>query len=177
MSTHTLSTPIATRTPRAWALGLFLIAEALLSLAPMAILGPAIGWPASLGAPAAQQLGAIGAASGAVAAGYAVYLLYSLLIVPLMIVLAARHLGGLANPWAATVVAFGALSALARAIGILRWLTVMPALATAHAAADPAGRAAIERSSASCARSRRSGWAISSWASRPRPSRAGKPSA
>ncbi len=36
------------------------------------------------------------------------------------------------------------LSALARAIGILRWLTVMPVLASAHAAADPATRAQIE---------------------------------
>jgi hypothetical protein len=44
-----------------------------------------------------------------------------------------------------TVAAFGALSALARAIGILRWLTLMPALATAHAGADPAARAQIEQ--------------------------------
>ena len=61
-----------------------------------------------------------------------------------MIVLAARTFGSLAHPLAATVAAFGALSALARAIGILRWLTVMPVLATAHAAADPATRAQIE---------------------------------
>jgi hypothetical protein len=129
-------------------LGLFLILEGLLALAPMAILGPAIGWPASLDAPAAQQLGAIAAAPGAVAAGYGVYLAYSLLIAPLMVMLAARTFGSLAHPLAATVVVFAGLSALARAIGILRWLTVMPVLATGHAAAlatgDAAGRAQIE---------------------------------
>ena len=145
MNTMTFDkTALATRPKRAWGLGLFLIAQALLSLAPMAVLGPAIGWPASLDNPAAQQLAAIGAVPGAVSTGYAVYLLYSLLIAPLMIVLAARTFGSLSHPLAATVVAFGVLSTLARAIGILRWLTVMPVLATAHAAADPAARGQIE---------------------------------
>ncbi len=122
------------------ALGALLIAEALLSFAPVAILGAAIGWPASLDRPAAEQLAAIAAAPGAVALGYGVYLLYSILIAPLMIGLAARTFGGLGSPLAATVAAFGALSALARAIGILRWLTVMPLLASAQAAGDPATR-------------------------------------
>ena len=48
------------------------------------------------------------------------------------------------QPLATTVAAFGALSALARSIGIQRWLTVMPVLATAHAGADPALRGQIE---------------------------------
>jgi hypothetical protein len=125
-------------------LGLLLIAEALLSFAPVVILGAAIGWPASLDKPAAEQLAAIGANADAVALGYGVYLLYSILVAPLMIGLAARCFGGLQGPLAMTVAAFGALSALARAIGILRWLTVMPALAASHAAADPAARAQIE---------------------------------
>lgn len=126
------------------ALGVLLIVEALLSFAPLAILGPAIGWPASLGNPAAQQLAAIGAKPEAVAFGYGVYLLYSILIAPAMIFLAARVLGGLHRPLAATVAAFAALSALARAIGILRWLTVMPALTAAHAGGDAAARLQIE---------------------------------
>jgi uncharacterized protein YbjT (DUF2867 family) len=125
-------------------LGTLLIADALLALAPVAILGAAIGWPASLGRPAAEQLAAIHAHAGAVSFGYAVYLLYSMLVAPVMIGLATRAFGGLLGPVAATVAAFGALSALARSIGILRWLTVMPALASAHAAADPAARAQIE---------------------------------
>ncbi|MGL6112975.1 MAG: DUF4386 family protein [Rubrivivax sp.] len=125
-------------------LGLLLVAEALLSFAPLLILGAAIGWPASLDKPAAEQLAAIGVNADAVALGYGVYLLYSILVAPLMIGVAARCFGGLHGPLAMTVAAFGALSALARAIGILRWLTVMPALATAHAAADPATRVQIE---------------------------------
>lgn len=148
MNTMTLnSAPEQVRPARQRSRGLaaFLVAEALLALAPMAVLGPAIGWPASLGAPAAQQLAAIGAAPAAVSQGYAIYLAYSLLIAPLMIWLAARTFGGLNHPVAATVAAFGALSALARAMGILRWLTVMPLLAQAHANASAADRLAIER--------------------------------
>ena len=125
-------------------LGALLITVAVLAFAPVAILGAAIGWPASLRNPAAQQLAAIAAQPAGVAFGYEVYLLYSILIAPVMIGLAARTFGGLSQPLAATVVAFGALSALARAIGILRWLTVMPQLATAHAGADPALRNQIE---------------------------------
>ena len=129
---------------RSRGLGALLIADALLSFAPVAVLGAAIGWPASLGRSAAEQLTAIHAHAGAVSAGYGLYLLYSLLIAPVMIGLAARALGGLQGMLASTVAAFALMSALARAIGILRWLTVMPALATAHAAADPAARAQIE---------------------------------
>ena len=125
-------------------LGLLLIAEALLSFAPVVILGAAIGWPASLDKPAADQLAAIAAQPEAVTLGYAVYLLYSILIAPVMIGLAARSLGGLNNPVAMTVVAFAALSALARSIGILRWLTVMPRLASAQGGAGPALQTQIE---------------------------------
>jgi hypothetical protein len=127
--------------PRNRLLGGLFIAEALLSLAPVVVLGAAIGWPASLDAPAAQQLAAVGAAPDAVRLGYVLYLLYSMAVAPLLIVLAARTWGSLAHPAAATVAAFAALSALARCIGILRWLTVMPVLAQAHDGADPATRA------------------------------------
>jgi hypothetical protein len=125
----------------AWLLG----ADALLSFAPVLVLGAAIGWPASLDLPAAQQMQRILAAPEAVAWGYGLYLLYSLLIAPVMIGLALRCAGGL-HSWAgATVVAFATLSALARALGILRWLTVMPALAAAHAVGDAATRAQLEQ--------------------------------
>ena len=53
----TLTTPSRNR-----ALGALLIIDALLSFAPVAILAPAIGWPASLGKPAAEQMAAIAAA-------------------------------------------------------------------------------------------------------------------
>ena len=126
------------------ALGVVLIFEALLSFAPVAILGAAIGWPASLRNPAAQQLGAIAAHADAVAWGYGVYLLYSVLIAPVMVLLAGRVFGGFHRPVAVCVAVFAGLSALARSIGILRWLTVMPELAAAHAKADATGRAMLE---------------------------------
>ncbi len=141
---RTPSTVRASEPSTRW-LAVLLIVEALLSFAPLAILAPAIGWPASLGAPPADQLTAIASKPEAVTAGYAVYLLYSVLIAPVMIVLAHRVFGGLDRPAAATVAVFAALSALARSIGILRWLTVMPALAAAHAGADAGARADIER--------------------------------
>lgn len=125
-------------------LATLLVVDALLSFAPVAILGAAIGWPASLDLPSAEQLARIAAAPGAVMAGYGLYLLYSILVAPVMIGLAARAFGGLGSPLAASVAAFGALSALARAVGILRWLTVMPALAAAHAAGDAATRAQVQ---------------------------------
>ncbi|MFO0295388.1 MAG: DUF4386 family protein [Rhodospirillales bacterium] len=141
---HADAVPSASSVAGSRALGALLVAEGLLALAPMAILGPAIGWPASLDRPAAEQLAAIAATPGAVAAGYGVYLLYSVLIAPVMIALAAQLRGGLASPLGATVAAFAVLSTLARSIGILRWLTAMPELAAAHAVADPARRAEIE---------------------------------
>jgi hypothetical protein len=145
MSTLSIDTPMAAAPAARGSrgLGLLLIADALLSFAPVAILGAAIGWPASLDKPAAEQMAAIAAAPQGVTLGYGVYLLYSILVAPVMIGLAARVGGGLFQPLGATVAAFGALSALARAIGILRWLTVMPLLAGAHAAGDAATRAQI----------------------------------
>ena len=145
MSTLTFATPTAALQPTgSKGLGALLVVTALLAFAPLAILSPAIGWPGSLGAPAGLQLAAIAARPDAVALGYGIYLLYSMLIAPAMIGLAARVFGGLQGPLAATVAAFAALSALARAIGILRWLTVMPALAASHARGDAAARGPIE---------------------------------
>lgn len=125
-------------------LGAMLITAAILSFLPIAILGPAIGWPASLRSPAVQQLSAIAGAPTAVALGYTIYLLYSVLILPVMTLLAWRCSGSLRRPLAVMVVAFAAMSVLARSIGILRWLTAMPPLAQQHAAADAAGKQVLE---------------------------------
>lgn len=148
MTTSTLAYPIPESAsiglaPRLLIAALF-ITTAVLSFLPIAILGPAIGWPASLRAPAAEQLAAIAAAPTAVAAGYGVYLLYSILILPVMVLLAHRACDRLWRPVAAVIVGFAVLSVLARSIGILRWLTVMPALARQHAGESPARRQTIE---------------------------------
>jgi Domain of unknown function (DUF4386) len=120
------------------------IGTGLLAFAPLVVLGPAIGWPASLGAPAAQQLAAIARAPQAVATGYGLYLLYSVLILPLMVLVAHRVWGDLSRPVAQIVIGFAALSVLARSIGILRWLTVMPELAVTHTSASPTMKPFIE---------------------------------
>jgi Domain of unknown function (DUF4386) len=128
----------------AMAVSLFLVFISVLSFAPMVILGPAIGWPASLRNPAADQLVAIARAPQAVALGYGVYLLYSVLVLPAMVLIARRVYGNLASAGAVVVVAFAAISVLARSVGILRWLTVMPELAQQHAKATEAQRSAVE---------------------------------
>lgn len=127
------------------ATGTVLIVTGLMSLAPFPILGPAIGWPGSLDAPAATQLTAIGTSAAAVAIGYGVYLAYSILFLPALAMTAHTLLGGLSRTLAHLVIVFAALSVLARSIGILRWLTVMPELSRSHAAADASGRAGIEQ--------------------------------
>ena len=118
-------------------IAVFFVLEALLAFAPIAVLGPAFGWPASLRNAAAQQLTANAAAPPALALGYGLYLLYSLAIAPVAIVVAWR-VANYKGPMAAMIVAFGTLSAITRGLGILRWLTVMPVLATSYAVADGA---------------------------------------
>lgn len=131
--------------------GVVLMVQGLSIFAPMAVLGGAIQWPDSLDYPPAQMLPLLLEQLSAVRLGYGLYLGYSLLFLAtgvLTVRLAARPgpLGSLA------LVAIGAAaaSALARSIGILRWLTGSVALAVAYAApglsAD--GRAVIEMTQA-----------------------------
>lgn len=148
MSQHELTGDDNTR-PR----GIFLMAGLILLLqgfglfAPMAVLGGAIQWPDSLDFPPAQMLPLLLKELDAVQMGYGLYLGYSLLflvtgVVTVCLAARPRALGVLA------LIAIGAAaaSALARAIGILRWLTGSVTLAEAHAAPglSDEGRAAIE---------------------------------
>jgi hypothetical protein len=129
------------------AAGLVLLAQGLGLFAPMAVLGGAIQWPDSLDYPPSQMLPLLREQLDAVRLGYGLYLGYSLLFLVtgvLTVRLASRPgpLGALA------LIAIGAAaaSALARAIGILRWLTGSVSLAEAHAAPglSAEGRAAVE---------------------------------
>lgn len=108
------------------------------------ILMPAIDWPASLDQPPSVVLPLIAQEAGPVFAGYTFYLMHALLLVPLAIVLAGtlrmtRTLGSLA-------VTLGVLAGLAKALGIVRWIFLMPVLAASYLdpAASVASRAAIE---------------------------------
>lgn len=129
------------------AAGIVLLLQGFSLFAPMAVLGSAIEWPDSLDYPPAKMLPLLREQLEAVQLGYGLYLGYSLLFLVtgvLTVRLAARPgpLGALA------CIAIGAAvaSALARTIGILRWLTGSVVLAEAHSAPglSSEGRAAIE---------------------------------
>ena len=127
--------------------GLVLLVQGLSIFAPMAVLGGAIQWPDSLDFPPSQMLPLLREQLDAVRLGYGLYLGYSLLFLVTGVVtvrLAARP--GPLGTLALIAIGAAAASALARAIGILRWLTGSVVLADAHAAPglSAEGRAAIE---------------------------------
>lgn len=116
---------------------LLLIVEGLLIFVPMIILGAAINWPASLNEPADVVLRAIFVEADATRLGYFSYLIYSLLFFP-VVVLSVRLAAASerADIFVRLALGFAVLSALARSIGIIRWLVAMPALAAAYNAPD-----------------------------------------
>ena len=124
-----------------------LLFQAFFIFAPMAVLGGAIDWPASLDFPAEQTLPLIYAEQASVRLGYGLYLAWSLAFagsaaVIVRLASGAKPLGALAM----LAIGLGVASALARAIGIVRWLSGSAALADAYAAAPEGSgeRVAIE---------------------------------
>lgn len=112
---------------------LLLILEFLLLTATIIVLGAAINWPASLDEPASVILPAISEQSDAVLLGYSAYLLYSILFLPLALLLYyALSEPGARSPLLTIAAGFGVVSALARALGIARWLVLMPFLAETY---------------------------------------------
>lgn len=107
------------------------------------ILAPAINWPASLDEPPATILPLILDQSVAVFAGYLSYLIHALALIPLAILL--RDALRLDGAMGRAVVTLGVLAGFAKALGICRWLFLMPALAAAYTdpAASPATKDAI----------------------------------
>lgn len=124
--------------------GLLAIVHALLFFVPLGVLGAAIGWPANLDLPAAHNLPLVLSQSGPVKLGYSVYLLYSLLFFPAVLLISRAMSGNGELPLLLKLaVGFALLSTLARCLGIVRWLTVMPVLATQYQSADAAGQTVI----------------------------------
>ncbi len=116
------------------AAALWSIAFGLLMFVPLFVLGAAIGWPASLDLPAAQILPLITQQQDAVRFGYLVYLFYSVIFFP---TIAALGIALGENATTRLAAQFALISSLARSIGILRWLTAMPALAGLAVSNDP----------------------------------------
>lgn len=107
------------------------------------ILAPTINWPASLDEPPAVILPLILDQSTAVFAGYLSYLIHALALIPLAVLL--RDALRLDGAMGRAVVALGVLAGFAKALGITRWLFLMPGLATAYTdpGATPATQDAI----------------------------------
>lgn len=125
--------------------GLLVLVQAFLIFVPMVILGGAIDWPASLDFPPSKVLPLIAANLQDVRLGYGVYLIYSVMWAVMGTVIAwlAVRRAGTFGPALMLAVVLASASALARAIGIIRWLTASTALGDAHAAPG-ADRPAIE---------------------------------
>lgn len=131
--------------PARLAAGLLILVQAFLIFVPMIILGGAINWPESLDYPPAQALPLIREQIDGVRLGYGVYLLYSVLfaVTGTVIIWLAGRRDGVFGPLMALGVGLACISALARAIGIVRWLTGSTALAEAYAQPD-ADKPALE---------------------------------
>lgn len=94
------------------------------------ILMPAINWPASLDLPPQEILPLIRDQSSAVFTGYLSYLIHALLLIPIAALMPkALGLGEVAGR---TAFLLGGLAGFAKALGITRWIFLMPGLAIAY---------------------------------------------
>lgn len=125
-------------------------AQALLIFVPLAVLGAAIDWPGSLDDPAEIALPNLLDNEVAVRVGYLLYLLYSVLFLPVAIIvyrwMTDRAIAG--RPATASLgmqiaVGMAVASALARSIGIVRWLSTMLPMAERWEVASEAERTVI----------------------------------
>lgn len=113
--------------------GILLVLEGFLIFIPTILLGSSINWPQVLDEPASVVLPLIYQQAVPTTVGYYGYLVYSILFFPavaLTAMVASKH--DQISPTITIAIVFSGLSALARSIGILRWLTVMPLLANMY---------------------------------------------
>ncbi len=109
--------------------GFVSILQGLLIFIPTFVLGAAIDWPDSLDDPASIALPRLLENEGAVRAGYFAYLVYSILFVVSIALLSELVFGKNAGILMRIIIALAIASALARSIGIIRWLVPMYDLA------------------------------------------------
>lgn len=122
------------------------VAQGLLIFVPTIVLGAAVNWPASLGDPASVALPRLAENEGAVRLGYAAYLLYSVLFAVTITLLARLVETDLSRALRRLIIGFAIASAIARSLGIVRWLAPMPELADAYSTTtDDGQRYALER--------------------------------
>jgi hypothetical protein len=135
--------PAATGTPARRIAALLLTLQFAAMWGAFLILAPAIDWPASLDLPAAEILPLIRDRSQAVFAGYLSYLVHALLLIPIAALMPGAL--GLEEATGRTALLLGGLAGFAKALGITRWIFLMPGLAVAWTApgTDEATRTAI----------------------------------
>jgi len=128
--------------------GLSAIALALLFNVPFAILGSTFDYPDVLRRPAGAVLDLFAAGGNMLILTWHAFGLTALLLAPVAIMLALTPERVSARPVLAVGAAIlGALAGLAQAIGLWRWVFVIPGLAHTHAspASNPEARLAAER--------------------------------
>lgn len=147
MTAHSSTTSEGTvDSPPARGAGWAAVVQGLLIFVPTIVLGAAVGWPGSLSDPASVALPRLADNEGAVRFGYAAYLVYSVLFAVTITLLARLVEADLAKGVRRLVIGFAVASAIARSLGIVRWLAPMPELADAYStAADDGQRYTIER--------------------------------
>jgi hypothetical protein len=122
---------------------IILVLEPALFFAAFGVLANAIDWPASLGLPYNEILPAIAAKLGEVRLGYGLYLASSLLTAVMAVLLLARRSVSPIPLSLQFASLFLILAAIFKAMGIVRWMVAMPALAN-HVAAHPEAALATE---------------------------------
>lgn len=130
MSTYSLSKPNSFHVPirRDRTTATLLLLAFLLYLLTFLTLNRAIGWPYSLGAPAQETLPAVAANQSTVTLGYYIYLASAVLMVPLALGLYTCF-RSYAPQCMLVATAFGVIAGVLKALGIVRWIVLMPELA------------------------------------------------
>jgi hypothetical protein len=127
--------------------GFLLVTESLLLFAPIIILGAAINWPASLEQPANVILIELVKHSQPVFLGYFIYLIYSVLFLPVALYTIRIVKGDKSNTTILYIgIGFATASMITRTLGIIRWLVAMPILARIYVKPETSeiSRAAID---------------------------------
>ena len=137
-------TSVQARSSAAPALLGLMLAQLVLFLTTVLLLTLSINWPDGLSYDAARTLPLIREQATPLTLGYGAFLLAAFLLIPIA-VLARRVLleRGWDGPLVQVSVAFGVLGGVFKILGIVRWFTVMPALADLYLSA-PAGSSVRE---------------------------------
>lgn len=128
------------------ALGLAAIALGMGFNVPYAVLAATYDYPAVLRRPASEALALFAEGGAGLILTWHAFAWAALLLAPLAVALALTPANRAASERLAVAAAlFGALSAVTQAMGLWRWVFVVPGLARAHAEGDAAARVAAER--------------------------------